>query len=67
MLLAETSVGDGRSPPERESIMMQPSVRTTPDQKVPDRKLPQLPLARESKACCDGSCGCGCGLPISRQ
>ncbi len=46
---------------------MQPNVRTTPDQKVPDRKLPPLPLARESKADCDGSCGCGCGFPIDRQ
>jgi len=35
--------------------------------KAPTRKLPTLPLARvASSDCGDGSCGCGCGLPVSR-
>lgn len=36
--------------------------------KTPKTKLPILPLAgRASSDCGDGSCGCGCGLPIIRQ
>ncbi len=36
--------------------------------KAPEKKFPTLPLARTASFDCgDGTCGCGCGLPITRQ
>lgn len=67
-----------RTPPEgsdaslrrdrKMTMNAQSDTRTVPSTtKAPTRKLPTLPLARVANTDCgDGSCGCGCGLPISR-
>jgi len=47
---------------------MKHPVETTAARKTPDGKLPLLPQAVAPKSdCSDGSCGCGCGLPITRR
>ena len=47
---------------------MKDQVETTTARKTSDGKLPLLPQAAPPKSDCgDGSCGCGCGLPIMRQ
>lgn len=55
-------------PATQEEAAMKDQVETTTARKTSDGKLPLLPQAAPPKSDCgDGSCGCGCGLPIMRQ